>query len=286
MQIQRTLCFAAVCSVTLLADSLELKSGRTVEGTYLGGDSRTVRMLANDKVETFDVGDLRSIRFGSPSSSSAASASSSASHSASSGSTSGASGVLSPSAGGSSAAPRTSMSGRQQRAAVRGLDVPAGTNLVIRLIDDVDSQRDSVGKTYRASLDESLMVDGNVVVPRGADVTVKLVDDKQAGRLSGKTVLTLDVDSLVVDGRTIEIQTQEITQESKSQTAQTGKATAGVAALGAVIGGIAGGGKGAAIGAVSGAAVGAGSQVLLKGQRVRVPSETRLTFSLQQPVRL
>jgi hypothetical protein len=59
-----------------------------------------------------------------------------------------------------------------------------------------------------------------------------------------------------------------------------------VGAVGAVIGAIAGGGKGAAIGAASGAAVGAGSQVLLKGQRVRIPSETRLTFTLEQPSRI
>ena len=274
MQIQKILCCAVVCSSALLADSLVLKTGRTVEGTYLGGDSRTVKMLANDKVENFDVGDVRTIHFGASASSGAGSRAASAD-----------SGALSPS-GSAAVAPRRSMSGARPQQAASGVTVPAGSSMVIRLIDDVDSQRDSVGKTYRASLDESLMVDGVVAVPKGSDVVVKLVDDKQAGRLTGKTVLTLDVDSLVVEGRTIEVQTEEITQESKSQTAQTGKATAGVAALGAVIGGIAGGGKGAAIGAVSGAAVGAGSQVLLKGQRVRVPSETRLTFSLQQPVRL
>ena len=53
----------------------------------------------------------------------------------------------------------------------------------------------------------------------------------------------------------------------------------GGAALGAIIGAIAGGGKGAAIGAASGAALGTGAQVL-RGQRVKVPSETRLSFTL------
>jgi hypothetical protein len=56
--------------------------------------------------------------------------------------------------------------------------------------------------------------------------------------------------------------------------------------LGTIIGAIAGGGKGAAIGLGSGAAVGAGAEILTKGQRVRIPSETRLTFVLENAVRL
>ena len=59
----------------------------------------------------------------------------------------------------------------------------------------------------------------------------------------------------------------------------------GTAAVGAIIGAIAGGGKGAAIGAGAGAAAGAGAQVVTKGQRVRIPSETRLTFVLDNAVR-
>ncbi len=154
------------------------------------------------------------------------------------------------------------------------------------MIDDVDSERDTVGQTYRASLDEPLTVDGRTVVDRGADVTVKLVDDKESGKLSGRTELTLDLVSVTVDGKPVELDTQAITQASESRTGRTGKVVGGTAALGAIIGAIAGGGKGAAIGAVSGAGAGTAVQVLTKGQRVRIPSETRLTFTLQQPVKL
>ena len=51
---------------------------------------------------------------------------------------------------------------------------------------------------------------------------------------------------------------------------------------GAVLGGILGGGKGAAVGAGAGAATGTAVELATSGQRVRVPSETRLTFRLQQ----
>ena len=56
--------------------------------------------------------------------------------------------------------------------------------------------------------------------------------------------------------------------------------------MGAIIGAIAGGGKGAAVGAAAGGAAGAGAEVVTKGQRVRIPSETRLTFLLDTPVKV
>jgi len=150
------------------------------------------------------------------------------------------------------------------------------------MIDDVDSERDSVGKTFRASVDEPVLVNGQVVIPRGADVAAKLVDDKQSGKFEGRTVLTLDLMQVQVNGRMVDINTEEVSQSSASRGSRTGKVVGGTAALGAIIGALAGGGRGAAVGAVSGAAVGGGVQVLTKGQRVRIPSETRLTFTLQQ----
>jgi len=54
--------------------------------------------------------------------------------------------------------------------------------------------------------------------------------------------------------------------------------------LGAIIGGIAGGGKGAAIGAGAGAGAGTVVQAVTHGQQVKIPSETRLDFTLHDPV--
>ena len=77
-----------------------------------------------------------------------------------------------------------------------------------------------------------------------------------------------------------------MTEQSASRTERSGKVIGGVAVLGAIVGAIAGGGKGAAIGAASGAGVGTAAEVSTKGQKVHIPSETRLTFTLQQPVQL
>jgi hypothetical protein len=51
-----------------------------------------------------------------------------------------------------------------------------------------------------------------------------------------------------------------------------------------VIGGILGRGKGAAIGSAVGAGTGTAVQVSTKGQQVKVPAETKIDFTLKEPV--
>jgi hypothetical protein len=91
---------------------------------------------------------------------------------------------------------------------------------------------------------------------------------------------------LTVGGEPVAVNTSSVSQASGSRGERTAKVAVGTAAVGAIIGAIAGGGSGAAIGAGAGAAAGAGSQVFMKGQRVRIPSETLLTFTTEAPVKL
>ena len=267
------------------ADTITLKDGRSISGSYLGGDARQIRMAVGDRVQSFSVADVSRVDFNSvdgPQASAAAAPPAPPAPPAPAAPPAPSAPVREPlrsvTAPDSPAPPAAPAPGR--------IEFPAGTTVTVRLIDSVDSQKDTLGQTYRASLDEPLMINGETAVPRGADVVAKLVDDKQSGKLEGKTVLTLDLQSITVNGRTIEIDTQEVSQASDSRLKRTGAVVGGLTALGAIVGGIAGGGKGAAIGAVSGAGVGTAAQVMTKGQRVFIPSETRLTFSLQQPLRI
>ena len=129
----------------------------------------------------------------------------------------------------------------------------------------MDSETNRVGQTFRASMDQPVMVDGQTVIPRGADAWVKLVDAKDSGKLAGRAELALSLQSVSINGHMVDINTQSINKESGSQGEKTAKVAGGTAAVGAIIGAIAGGGKGAAIGAGAGAAAGAGSQVVLGG---------------------
>ena len=54
--------------------------------------------------------------------------------------------------------------------------------------------------------------------------------------------------------------------------------------MGSIIGALAGGGKGAAIGAGVGAGAGAASEIITKGDQIKVPSETLIDFTLRQDV--
>lgn len=278
--VQRTVLCAAALAAFLSADTLVLRNGRLVDGDYLGGTPRTVRMQIGERTETFELRDVSEIRFGSSASSSSSNSSTSSS-------------ALEPSPlprRGSDETSSSRCSQEYSRSSTASSSssretVPEGTGIVIRMIDDVDSERDGVGQTFRASTDEDVSVGGETVIPKGAVVVVKLIDDKESGKLSGRAELTLDLVSVQINGRMVDVMSEGVTQTSESRTARTGKVVGGTAALGAIIGAIAGGGKGAAIGAVSGAAAGGAVQVLTKGQRVRIPSETRLTFTLQHPLR-
>ncbi len=258
-----------------MADTVYFRDGHTVNGSFVGGDARTIRVAVGDRVETIRVADVDRISFGEPEQAYAPP-------------------VLRtppeepqynpPPA--PPAPPPPPPAARRDDYGDRAM-IPAGAVLSIRMIDSVDSERDYVGQTFKASLDEPVYDQGGrTLVPRGADVVVKLVDDVQSGKIEGRTVLTLDIVSLMVNGREVDVDTTAVTQQSSSRTARSGKVIGGTAALGAIIGAIAGGGRGAAIGAGAGAGAGTVAQVATKGQRVRIPSETRLTFTLQQPVRL
>lgn len=256
----------------LFADTLTLKDGKRVVGSYLGGTSRQIRMEVADRVESYDVNDVASLRFDG--SAPAAAAPAAAPPAAPAPPVKDEPRVFRP-------APAASTAPAKQI-----IEIPAGTAFTVRMIDAVDSEVAQVGQTFQASIDEPVVSGGETVIPRGADAVVKLVEDKQSGKISGRTELTLALQQVKVDGRMIDVTTEEFTQASDSRTGRSTKVIGGTAALGAVIGAIAGGGRGAAIGAVSGAGAGTAVQVLTKGQRVKIPSETRLTFNLQNAVRI
>lgn len=264
---------AAIIATLCSADTLTLRSGRVVNGQYLGGDARHVRMAIGDHVDTFDVDSVVDLQFGTPAG---------PPPERDRGRDQGFSQPPPP------PPPAQDQGFAQQQPPppppAAGIQIPVGTQITVRMIDAVDSNTAHLGQTFRASVDEPLSLNGQVVIPRGADALAKLVEDKQSGKFEGKTVLTLELTNVTVNGQVINTTTGSVSQASSSRGARTAKVVGGTTALGAIVGALAGGGRGAAIGAASGAAVGGTAQVLTKGQQVKIPSETRLNFTLQQPI--
>ncbi len=168
----------------------------------------------------------------------------------------------------------------------RKVEIPAGTSVTIRMIDSIDSQVNQAGEIFRASLDAPVVVDNKVVVPRDTDVKVRLVEARSAGRLSGQSELRLELVQMDFGGKSYTLQSSTYEQVGTSRGKRTAATVGAGAGIGAAIGAIAGGGKGAAIGAGVGAASGTAIQVLTKGQQIRIPSETKLDFRLEQPVEI
>jgi hypothetical protein len=166
----------------------------------------------------------------------------------------------------------------------RQIDVPANSTLTVRMIDGVDSSVNSAGEIFHASLESPLVVENDVVVPRGADIYVRLVSASSAGRMKGKSELHLELVKMEFQGRSYPLVSNAYSATGSSRGKNTAAKVGGGAALGAIIGALAGGGKGAGIGAGVGAAGGAIYQGATKGKQVKIPAETMLDFQLEQPV--
>lgn len=160
--------------------------------------------------------------------------------------------------------------------------VPSGTEITVRTNDSINAKSDNEGKIYTAVVERDVEnQSGRVLIPRGAEAELTV-------RSAGNGEMMLDLESINVNGRRYvvsssdEVVSGEGSREGVGKNKRTAKYVGGGALIGSVIGAIAGGGKGAAIGAATGAGAGAVGQTVTKGKSVKVPSESLLTFRLDQ----
>ncbi len=164
--------------------------------------------------------------------------------------------------------------------------LPAGTIVVVRLIDPIKSDASQVGSTYHANLERPIIVNGRTIIPAGADATLQVVHINSGNPVAGHEEIGIALASITADGRTFNLDTNtEAVASSENRGRRSAETIGGGAVLGAIVGGIVGGGPGAAIGAGVGAAAGTGAAVL-RGHEIKIPAETRLTFTLTRDVQL
>jgi hypothetical protein len=165
--------------------------------------------------------------------------------------------------------------------------LPAGTNLNIRLGETLSTDHNYTGDTFRGTLETPIIMDGFIIADRGSRVLGRVVNAQKAGHIEGLSDLDLTLTEInTTDGQRVAIQTNTNDRKGPSGSNHGAEKIAGGAALGAIIGAIAGGGKGAAIGAGTGGAAGTGATMATRGKACVIPTETRLSFSLQVPVTL
>ena len=280
------------------ADVLILRDGQTISGKFQGGDPGGITFLVDGQHRRYALSDIHSITI-LPASTSTTSSAPAPPQAPSYSSGRSSQTTAQPSTPPPAPYPSSSTSGSggwSTRTATTtasssappslGVTLPSGTVFTVRMIDPVDSSVNQTGETFRASLDEPIVVGGRTIVASGANVTTKLVAVEEAGRISGRSELALILYDVTINGRKYEITTEEVSQQGASRGAQSAQRIGGLAAIGAIIGAVAAGGRGAAQGAAAGAGAATAVQVLTHGENVQIPAESRLDFTLSSSLNL
>jgi hypothetical protein len=259
----------AIFAVPAFSDTLVLKNGQRVSGYFEGGSARVIKFNSNGITKDYDIFSVQEILFGDEKTTSTTPASSRPVTSTP---------RLIPADERPPARPASTS------AANTAYTIPTGSKISIRMVDAINSETNKLGDTFVAVLDEALYQGGVEVIPRGSDVRGRIANINEAGRVAGKAELGLELTQVIVNGIPYSITTSEYQEAAESRGGQTAKRAAGGAAIGAIIGAIAGGGKGAAVGAGVGAGGATAVQVLTKGEKLNIPSETKLEFTLRSPL--
>jgi hypothetical protein len=237
---------AVVCVAK--ADVLELKSGKVLTGSYVGGTAGTIRFQTSEGVQVIETSQALALTF-----------------------TGGVTAPTAPSPAAAAPAPAA------PAPAPSIVSVPAGTALLVRMVDGASSN-DSKGKRFTTTLETDLIINGTMAAKAGTKLYGLVENAERAGRYRGKSSLDLRLTELTVGGTFAPIVTGPYTQAGAGSMGKTARG----AAAGAAIGAIADGGEGAA----KGAAIGAVASGVKKGQPVVVSAGTLLEFQLQQPLSL
>ena len=243
---------------SLAADRVRLRSGKVITGMFMGGDSKSVRVLLdNGQVSEVPLEEAVAVEFSARKP---------------------APPPPPPPPPAAAAAPATPPKPKP-------IQVPAGTALNVRLTQGIDVDASQAGQTFKAIVDDPVMMNGSIVIPRGATSTLQAAKVEQSGKMKGSDKITLKMNSIAFGGMSYPVVTEYVETKGKGEGKKTGRKVGGGAGLGAIVGGIAGGGEGAAIGAAIGA--GTGAIMAASGEEhLKIPAETRLQFKLSAAINI
>ncbi len=166
------------------------------------------------------------------------------------------------------------------------ITLAGGTTIRVRLDSDLGSKISQPGDSFRASVADDVLKDGEVVIPRGARAEGTVIDAKPLGRFKGGALLSVKLDRVHTKWGSYPVATSTISRAEQGKGKRSAGFIGGGAGLGAVIGGIAGGGKGAAIGALAGGGAGTAGTAFTGNKQIVLPAESLLTFTLDHAVHI
>ena len=168
----------------------------------------------------------------------------------------------------------------------REVTLPAGTTLHLSMQTAVASDSSKVEEPVRAEVKSPVTINGEMVVPAGAEVSGIVTDVQQSGRVKGRARVAYKFTSLRAHGESYEIKTAPIAEEARATKGKDARNIAIGAGAGAALGAIFGGGGGAVKGAAIGGAGGAGYDLATRGEEVHIGPGAAVTTRLTAPVTL
>jgi hypothetical protein len=103
------------------------------------------------------------------------------------------------------------------------ITLPEGTVISVRIADKINSSRNQAGDIFIGTVDPSVLVHSRVVIPRGTEAHLLMMEDKKGGRFHGNAEVEVELISLVIDGKKIDADS-DVAKKKKG--ALSAKATA------------------------------------------------------------
>lgn len=160
--------------------------------------------------------------------------------------------------------------------------VPAGTRVRVRLGQTLSTKESQTGDPFYGTLVSPIQVNGQTVIPAGAQARGVVIEARPLGRFKGQAVLAIRLDGLRSGGYTYMVRTSTVERVEQGKGKRSLFMTGGGAGLGALIGGLAGGGKGALIGGLVGGGGGAAGSAFTGNKDLVLPAESVVTFDLER----
>ena len=105
------------------------------------------------------------------------------------------------------------------------ITLPADSVISVRIADEINSGKNHTGDLFTGIVDPSVTIHDRVVIPRGTEAHVRMEHNKKGGHIKGKAEVSLDLVSLVVNGRKLEVESDP-QRKDQSALAAKGKAEA------------------------------------------------------------
>jgi hypothetical protein len=166
------------------------------------------------------------------------------------------------------------------------VDLPEGTPIRVRLDQDLGSKISQAGDSFSATVADDVIVNGEVIVPRGSRADGAVISAHPLGKFKGGAELAIRLERVHTKFGSYPVATSTVSHAEKGKGKRSTGFIAGGAGLGALIGGLAGGGKGAAIGALAGGGAGTAGAAFTGNKQIMLPAETLLTFKLEHSVHI